>query len=62
MIVQAFEYEQSHKEPRKLQEFFAATEGKFRHPDVKRWVQELLLKRDQFESSFKNGETRIKEA
>ena len=45
MIVQAFEYEESRNKPLALQEFFNATEGLFKHPTVKRWVEELLQKR-----------------
>lgn len=45
LICQAFEYEESLNEPLKLQEFFAACDGKFKHPEVVRWVAELMQKR-----------------
>lgn len=51
MICQAFEYEESRNKPLGLQEFFDATEGRFKHPEVKRWVEDLLQKRAQFAKS-----------
>lgn len=51
MICQAFEYEESRNKPLGLQEFFDATEGRFKHPEVKRWVEELKLKRAQFSAA-----------
>lgn len=56
MICQAYEYEEGRNKPRELQEFFDATEGRFKHPEVKRWVDELLQKRAYFLSSTVNGE------
>lgn len=53
MICQAYEYEESRNRPLALQEFFDATEGRFKHPEVKRWVEDLLKKRDQSSSSAK---------
>ena len=47
MICQAFEYEQSRQLPWALQEFFDATEGRFKHPEVQRWVQDLMLTRSK---------------
>lgn len=47
MIFQAFEYEQSVAGPLALQEFFDATEGRFRVPEVQHWVEELKTKRAQ---------------
>ncbi|RVE48157.1 hypothetical protein evm_007217 [Chilo suppressalis] len=49
MIQQAFEYEKRENAPRKLQEFFSATEGKFKHPFIKELVKELNRQRDEFE-------------
>ncbi|RIA88744.1 HD domain-containing protein [Glomus cerebriforme] len=43
MILQAFEYEKSDKKD--LTEFFESTKGKFNHPLIKSWVEELYLKR-----------------
>ncbi|CAB4440540.1 unnamed protein product [Rhizophagus irregularis] len=44
MILQAFEYEKSDKKD--LSEFFETTRGKFNHPLVKSWVEELYLRRE----------------
>ncbi|GBP68843.1 HD domain-containing protein 2 [Eumeta japonica] len=52
MILQAFEYEKRECTPRKLQEFFNATEGKFNHPFIKSLVEELYKQRDEFEQKF----------
>ncbi|ELU08978.1 hypothetical protein CAPTEDRAFT_182533 [Capitella teleta] len=41
MILQAHEYEEMENCPGKLQEFFDSTQGKFQHPTVQGWVQEL---------------------
>ncbi|XP_075974330.1 5'-deoxynucleotidase HDDC2 [Anticarsia gemmatalis] len=49
MILQAFEYEKREKAPKKLQEFFTATEGKFDHPFIKDLVTELYRQREEFE-------------
>ncbi|RHZ75909.1 hypothetical protein Glove_208g56 [Diversispora epigaea] len=43
MIIQAYEYEQS--ENKDLEQFFESTKGKFNHPEVKCWVEELYSKR-----------------
>ncbi|XP_057366154.1 5'-deoxynucleotidase HDDC2-like [Daphnia carinata] len=56
MICQAYEYEESRNKPRALQEFFDATEGRFKHPEIKRWVDELSQKRAHFLSSAVNDE------
>lgn len=56
MICQAYEYEESRRKPHMLQEFFDATEGKFKHPNVQRWVAELKEKRASFESSIAAGQ------
>jgi len=45
MICQAYEYEEASKEQLSLQEFFDATEGKFKHAEVQAWVAELKKKR-----------------
>lgn len=49
MILQAFEYEKRENSPKKLQEFFTATEGKFNHPFIKDLVTELYKQREEFE-------------
>jgi len=49
LILQALEYEESHNEPKKLEEFFAACEGKFKFPEVQRWVAGVMQKRAAFE-------------
>ncbi|KAL4712711.1 hypothetical protein ACJJTC_008008 [Scirpophaga incertulas] len=51
MILQAFEYEKRENSPKKLQEFFCATEGKFQHPYIKELVEELYKQRDEFENN-----------
>ncbi|XP_046643347.1 5'-deoxynucleotidase HDDC2-like [Daphnia pulicaria] len=56
MICQAYEYEEFHKTPLALQEFFVATEGRFKHPEVKRWVDELNQKRALLTAPVANGE------
>ncbi|RGB30322.1 HD domain-containing protein [Rhizophagus diaphanus] len=48
MILQAFEYEKSDKKD--LSEFFENTRGKFNHPLVKSWVEELYLRRETLTS------------
>ncbi|KAL0901384.1 hypothetical protein ABMA27_006658 [Loxostege sticticalis] len=56
MILQAFEYEKRENAPKRLQEFFSATEGKFQHPFIKGLVQELYSQREEFEkNTFTNG-------
>ncbi|KAG7158908.1 HD domain-containing protein 2-like, partial [Homarus americanus] len=47
MILQAFEYETSQNRIGTLEEFFKSTEGKFTHPKVKQWVEELYEQRKQ---------------
>uniref|UniRef100_A0A2P2I2E4 5'-deoxynucleotidase HDDC2 n=1 Tax=Hirondellea gigas TaxID=1518452 RepID=A0A2P2I2E4_9CRUS len=51
MILQAFEYEISENKPGWLDEFFTSTEGKFKHPRVVKWVQELYRQRHEFITS-----------
>ncbi|KAI8826922.1 HD domain-containing protein [Fimicolochytrium jonesii] len=51
MIVQAFEYEKRHN--MKLDTFYASTEGKFRHPTVRKWVEELYREREQLHADLK---------
>ena len=41
MILQAFEYEKAEGNVGRLQEFFDSTNGKFNHPLVTKWVEEL---------------------
>lgn len=56
MILQAFEYEKRENAPKKLQEFFTATEGKFDHPFIQGLVTELYEQRDEFEKThLSNG-------
>ncbi|XP_068214881.1 5'-deoxynucleotidase HDDC2 [Palaemon carinicauda] len=45
MILQAFEYETDQDRPGTLEEFFKSTEGAFKHPKVKKWVEELYKQR-----------------
>ncbi|XP_030830246.1 HD domain-containing protein 2-like [Strongylocentrotus purpuratus] len=45
MISQAFQYEKRENKPGLLQEFFDSTQGKFNHPLVKEWVEELNTQR-----------------
>ncbi|XP_018573411.1 HD domain-containing protein 2 [Anoplophora glabripennis] len=45
MLFTASHYEHRDKEPRKLQEFFDATEGKFQHPYVRKLVLALEQRR-----------------
>lgn len=49
MILQAFEYEKREKAPRRLEEFFKATEGKFKHPFILELVTELYRQREEYE-------------
>ncbi|KAK7084706.1 HD domain-containing protein 2 [Halocaridina rubra] len=46
MILQAFEYETDQDRPGTLDEFFKSTEGIFKHPKVKLWVEELYKQRN----------------
>lgn len=46
MILQAFEYETDQNQAGTLEEFFKSTEGKFTHPKVKRWVEQLYKERE----------------
>lgn len=56
MILQAFEYEKRENAPKKLQEFFTATEGKFNHPFIQGLVTELYKQREEFEMThLSNG-------
>ena len=48
MIMQAFEYESMESRPGQLEEFFKSTEGKFKHPKVKEWVDQLYQQRKEF--------------
>lgn len=49
MILQAFEYEKRENTPKKLEEFFKATYGKFNHPFIQDLAKELYKQRDEFE-------------
>ncbi|OQV17457.1 putative HD domain-containing protein 2 [Hypsibius exemplaris] len=58
MILQAYEYELSQQRadnPQYLEEFFASTKGKFKNPQVVRWVKKLTEMRDVFHSPSRNG-------
>ncbi|KAK2167872.1 hypothetical protein LSH36_23g10027 [Paralvinella palmiformis] len=52
----AFEYEKSKNEPNKLQEFFDSTKGKFQHPLVQGWVEELCQWREKTENVQKSDD------
>lgn len=54
MIVTAFEYEQT--QGIDLEDFFRTTEGKFVHPEVRQWDQQLRAARDKYkhEKNFKH--------
>ncbi|XP_034838458.1 5'-deoxynucleotidase HDDC2 [Maniola hyperantus] len=49
MILQAFEYEKRENKPKKLEEFFQATYGKFNHPFIQDLAKELYRQREEFE-------------
>lgn len=49
MILQAFEYEKRENAPKRLQEFFDSTSGKFRNPSVISLVNELNAQREIYE-------------
>lgn len=53
MVLQAFEYEVAENKPGWLEEFFESTQGKFKHPRVVSWVQELYRQREAFQKSVK---------
>lgn len=56
MILQAFEYEKRENTPKKLEEFFSSTKGKFDHPFIQGLVTELYRQREEFEKrSLSNG-------
>lgn len=46
MVLQAFEYETDQERTGSLEEFFKSTEGVFKHPKVKAWVEELYKQRN----------------
>lgn len=46
MILQAFEYETDQTRAGTLEEFFKSTEGKFSHPKIKLWVEQLYKERE----------------
>lgn len=58
MILQAHEYEVRMEDPGKLQEFFDSTNGKFGHPKVIQWVEELYKLRSDHISTAENGDHR----
>ncbi|KAI0218879.1 HD domain-containing protein 2 [Lamellibrachia satsuma] len=47
MVLQAYEYEVHNERAGQLQDFFNSTQGKFQHPTVRDWVQELYMLRQQ---------------
>ena len=47
MILQAYEYERAEGNVGRLQEFFESTKGKFQHPLVVKWVEELYKQRHE---------------
>ena len=50
MVLQAFEYEKRDACPKKHQEFFDSTEGKFNHPLVIDIVEQIKAQRDAITS------------
>jgi len=56
MICQAYEYEEA-KKALSLQEFFDATEGKFKHAEIQAWVAELKNKRALLADGLKSTES-----
>lgn len=46
MVLQAFEYEKRDECPKKHQEFFDSTEGKFNHPLVIDLVEHIKVQRN----------------
>lgn len=46
MILQAFEYETEQSRPGALEEFFRSTEGRFTHPKIRLWVDQLYKERE----------------
>lgn len=46
MVLQAFEYEEEAGTPKRLQEFFDSTDGKFQHPLVLSLVSEIKTQRE----------------
>ncbi|CAH2102346.1 unnamed protein product [Euphydryas editha] len=56
MILQAYEYEKRENTPKKLEEFFKATYGKFNHPFIQDLAKELYKQREEFEKmGLQNG-------
>lgn len=49
MILQAFEYESEENRTKELQQFYDSTHGKFCHPLVQGWVEELYKQRNSTE-------------
>ncbi|CAH1776081.1 unnamed protein product [Owenia fusiformis] len=47
MVLQAHEYEVQENRPGELQDFFDSTKGKFQHPGVQEWVDQLYSNRDK---------------
>lgn len=46
LIMQAFEYEERDKIPGQLEEFFASTSGKIRHPFINKIASEITARRE----------------
>lgn len=57
MVLQAFEYEKRDKCPKKHQEFFDSTDGKFNHPLVRDLVDEIKTQRNNAASTSDAGES-----
>lgn len=51
MILQAFEYEKQENCPKRLQEFFDSTQGKFQNETVINLVNELNAQREEHKVS-----------
>ncbi|XP_045131619.1 5'-deoxynucleotidase HDDC2-like isoform X1 [Portunus trituberculatus] len=52
MILQAFEYETDQDRAGTLEEFFKSTEGKFTHPKIIKWIEQLYKERDEKLKSY----------
>lgn len=56
LIMQAYEYEKRDNAPGVLEEFFVATNGKIRHPFIKKVANEITAKREALRYSSSNLE------
>ncbi|KAK2186612.1 hypothetical protein NP493_194g00029 [Ridgeia piscesae] len=59
MLLQAYEYEVRDKRAGQLQDFINSTKGKFKHPTVQEWVQEVYTLRQQhLEKTIADGDSK----